>query len=97
MAGLIDEECRTNFRQSVSIHVGVRTRKKLCDADTFTNCIQDAAKEILLVQMPWKKFGFASAETRSTYNSVCVARSTGDLNQEKRLRRKLRTTTTRPR
>ncbi|KAK6742906.1 hypothetical protein RB195_010273 [Necator americanus] len=37
-----------------------------------------------------KKFAFASAETKSTYNSVCVARSTGDFNQEKRPRRKLR-------
>ncbi|KAK6748863.1 hypothetical protein RB195_001469 [Necator americanus] len=42
------------------------------------------------VQMPRKKIAFASAETKSTYNSVCVARSTGDFNQEKRLRRKLR-------
>ncbi|KAK6763728.1 hypothetical protein RB195_024163 [Necator americanus] len=30
------------------------------------------------------------AETKSTYNSVCVARSTDDFSQEKRLRRKLR-------
>ncbi|KAK6762449.1 hypothetical protein RB195_023245 [Necator americanus] len=37
-----------------------------------------------------KKFAFASVETRPTYNSVCVARSTDDFNQEKRLRRKLR-------
>ncbi|KAK6729652.1 hypothetical protein RB195_006600 [Necator americanus] len=37
-----------------------------------------------------EKFVFASVETKSTYNSVCVARSTGDFNQEKRLRRKLR-------
>ncbi|KAK6730865.1 hypothetical protein RB195_007371 [Necator americanus] len=29
-------------------------------------------------------------ETKSTYNSVCVARSAGDFNQEKRLRRRLR-------
>ncbi|KAK6765268.1 hypothetical protein RB195_025268 [Necator americanus] len=31
MAGLKDDECRTKFRQRVSIHVGVRTRKKLSD------------------------------------------------------------------
>ncbi|KAK6763116.1 hypothetical protein RB195_023721 [Necator americanus] len=36
MAGLKDEECRTKFRERVSIHVGVRTRKKLTDADSFT-------------------------------------------------------------
>ncbi|KAK6760671.1 hypothetical protein RB195_021941 [Necator americanus] len=29
MAGLKDEECRTKFRQCVSLHAGVRTRKKL--------------------------------------------------------------------
>ncbi|KAK6750303.1 hypothetical protein RB195_002339 [Necator americanus] len=51
MAGLKDEECRTKFRQHVSIHAGVRTR---------------------------------------AYNSVCVACSTGNLNQEEHLRRKLR-------
>ncbi|KAK6761942.1 hypothetical protein RB195_022876 [Necator americanus] len=90
MAGLKDEECRTNFRQRVSIHVGVRTRKKLCDADFFTKCIKEAANETVPVQMLQKKFAFASAETRSTYNSVCAARSIGDSNQEKRLRRKLR-------
>ncbi|KAK6734649.1 hypothetical protein RB195_018064 [Necator americanus] len=90
MAGLKDDECRTKFRQRVSIHVGVRTRKKLSDADSFTKCIQDAARETFPVLLPRKKFAFASAETKSTYNSVCVARSAGDFNQEKRLRRKLR-------
>ncbi|KAK6765298.1 hypothetical protein RB195_025290 [Necator americanus] len=40
--------------------------------------------------MPRKKFAFASAETRSTYKFVCVARSTGGFNRKKRLRRKLR-------
>ncbi|KAK6760604.1 hypothetical protein RB195_021897 [Necator americanus] len=45
MAGLKDEECRTKLRQSVSIHVGVRTRKKLSDADSSTKCIQDVATE----------------------------------------------------
>ncbi|KAK6750878.1 hypothetical protein RB195_002693 [Necator americanus] len=44
MADLKDDECRTKFRQRVSIHVGVRTRKKLSDADSFTKCTQDAAR-----------------------------------------------------
>ncbi|KAK6762063.1 hypothetical protein RB195_022963 [Necator americanus] len=65
MAGLKDDECRTKFRQRVSIHVGVRTRKKLSDADSFTKCIQDAARETLPVLLPRKKFVFASAETKS--------------------------------
>ncbi|KAK6734898.1 hypothetical protein RB195_018223 [Necator americanus] len=90
MAGLKDDECRTKLRQRVSIHVRVRTRKKLSDADSFTKCIQEAARETLPVLLPRKKFAFASAETKSTYNSVCVARSAGDFNREKRLRRKLR-------
>ncbi|KAK6762857.1 hypothetical protein RB195_023528 [Necator americanus] len=90
MAVLKDDECRTKFRQRVSIHVGVRTRKKLSDADSFTKCIQDAARETLPVLLPRKKFAFASAETKSTYNSVCVALSAGDFNQEKHFRRKLR-------
>ncbi|KAK6735558.1 hypothetical protein RB195_018647 [Necator americanus] len=91
MAGLKDDECRTKFRQRVSIHVGVRTRKKFSDADSFTKCIQDAARETLPVLLPRKKFAFASAEAKSTYNSVCVAHS-ADFNQEKKrnLRRKLR-------
>ncbi|KAK6763112.1 hypothetical protein RB195_023717 [Necator americanus] len=90
MASLKDEESRTEFRQRVSIHAGVRTRKKLSDADSFTKCIQNAARETLPVLLPRKKFAFASAETKSTYNSVCVARSAGDFKQEKRLKRKLR-------
>ncbi|KAK6736856.1 hypothetical protein RB195_019509 [Necator americanus] len=90
MGGLKNDECRSKFRQCVSIHVGVWTRKKLSDADSFTKCIQDAARETLPVLLPLKKFAFASAETKSTYNSVCVVRSAGDFNQEKRLRRKLR-------
>ncbi|KAK6734686.1 hypothetical protein RB195_018087 [Necator americanus] len=90
MAGLKDDEYRRKFRQRVSIHVGVRTRKKLSDADSFTKCIQVAAMETLPVLLPRKKFAFASAETKSTYNFVCVARSAGDFNQEKRLRIKLR-------
>ncbi|KAK6744247.1 hypothetical protein RB195_011135 [Necator americanus] len=47
MASLKDEECRSKFRQRVSIHVGVRTWKKLCDAESFTKCIQDAEKKTL--------------------------------------------------
>ncbi|KAK6735871.1 hypothetical protein RB195_018869 [Necator americanus] len=89
MAGLKDDECRTKFRQRVSIHVGVRTRKKLSDADSFTRCIQDAARETLPVLLPRKKFAFPSSETKSIYNYVCVARCAGDFNQEKRLGRKL--------
>ncbi|KAK6731058.1 hypothetical protein RB195_007492 [Necator americanus] len=77
-AGLKDDECRRKFCQRVSIHVGVRTRKKLSDDDSFTKCIQDAARETLPVLLPRKKFAFASAKTKSTYNSVCVARSAGD-------------------
>ncbi|KAK6757664.1 hypothetical protein RB195_015463 [Necator americanus] len=87
---LLSFKIRTKFRQRVSIHAGVRTRKKLSDADSFAECIQDAARETLPFLLPRKKFAFASAETKSTYNSVCVARSAGDFNQEKRLRRKLR-------
>ncbi|KAK6752126.1 hypothetical protein RB195_003505 [Necator americanus] len=85
-----DDECRTKFRQRVPIHVAVRTRMKLSDALSFTKRIQDAVNETLRALLPRKKFAFASAETRSTYNSVCAARSAGDFNQEKRLRRKLR-------
>ncbi|KAK6736989.1 hypothetical protein RB195_019592 [Necator americanus] len=47
MADLKDENCRTNFRQRVSIHVEVQVKKKLCNADFFTKCIQDSAKETL--------------------------------------------------
>ncbi|KAK6749804.1 hypothetical protein RB195_002047 [Necator americanus] len=36
MTGLKDDECRTNFRQRVCIHVGVQSRRKLNDADSFT-------------------------------------------------------------
>ncbi|KAK6765655.1 hypothetical protein RB195_025520 [Necator americanus] len=90
IAGLKNEECRTKFRQRRSIHVGVRTRKKLSDADSFTKCIYDATRETFPSLLPRKKFAFASAQTKSTYNSVCVACSAGDFNQEKRLRRKLR-------
>ncbi|KAK6759066.1 hypothetical protein RB195_016343 [Necator americanus] len=50
---------------------------------------QDAAKKTFSVPTPEKKFASASAETRSTYDSPCVARTTGDLRQEKRLRRRL--------
>ncbi|KAK6741452.1 hypothetical protein RB195_009361 [Necator americanus] len=88
--GLKDDECRTKFRQRVSIHVGGRARKKPSDADSFTKCIQDAARETLPVLLPRKRFAFASAETKSTYNYVCVARSAGDFNQVKSSRRKLR-------
>ncbi|KAK6763441.1 hypothetical protein RB195_023947 [Necator americanus] len=70
MAGLKDDECRRKFRQRVSIHVGVWTRKKLSDADSSTKCIQDAARETLPVLLPRKKFAFAPAETKSTYNSL---------------------------
>ncbi|KAK6729233.1 hypothetical protein RB195_006338 [Necator americanus] len=65
MAGLKDDESRRKVRQRVSIHVGVRTRKKLSDADSFTKCIPDAARETLPVLLPRKKFAFASAETKS--------------------------------
>ncbi|KAK6742845.1 hypothetical protein RB195_010233 [Necator americanus] len=53
--GLKSEGSRTNFRQNVSIRVGVRTKKKLSDADSFTNCIQDAARETLPLLLLRKK------------------------------------------
>ncbi|KAK6737358.1 hypothetical protein RB195_019826 [Necator americanus] len=70
LAGLKDED-------QISLHVGVRTRRKLSDADFFTKCIQNAARETLAVLLLRKKLAFASAETKSTYNSVCAVRSTG--------------------
>ncbi|KAK6745703.1 hypothetical protein RB195_012053 [Necator americanus] len=85
--GIAYEECRTKLSQRVSIHVGVWTRKKHGDADSFRKCIQDAAKETLPVLMRWKEFAFAYVEARSAYNSECVARSAGDFNQEKHLSR----------
>ncbi|KAK6761224.1 hypothetical protein RB195_022332 [Necator americanus] len=45
MAGLKNEECRTKFRQRVSIHVEVRTRKKLSDADSFTTSTKKGVLE----------------------------------------------------
>ncbi|KAK6763810.1 hypothetical protein RB195_024222 [Necator americanus] len=51
---------------------------------------KDAAKETFSIQMPRKKFAFSSAETISTHNSLCVARSTGDFNHKKCLRTELR-------
>ncbi|KAK6736618.1 hypothetical protein RB195_019361 [Necator americanus] len=63
-------------------------RRKFCQRVSIH--VGDAARETLPVLLPRKKFAFASEETKSTYNSVCVARSAGEFNQEKRLRRKLR-------
>ncbi|KAK6731206.1 hypothetical protein RB195_007582 [Necator americanus] len=87
LASLKKEECR-KFRQRVLINIGLRTRKKVDDADSFTKCIHDTAK------YSWSQRRGRSwplrLETKSTYNSVCVARITGDFNWEKRLRRKLR-------
>ncbi|KAK6757561.1 hypothetical protein RB195_015398 [Necator americanus] len=65
MGGLKDDKCRTEFRQRVSIHVGVRTREKLSDADSFTKCIQDAARETSVL-LPRKKFAFVSAKQNHT-------------------------------
>ncbi|KAK6735110.1 hypothetical protein RB195_018353 [Necator americanus] len=89
MAGLKDEECRTKFRQRVSINVGLRPGRSLAMRIPLQS-IEDAARETLPILSPRKKFAFASAGTKSTYTSVFVARSAGDFNQEKRLRRKLR-------
>ncbi|KAK6761165.1 hypothetical protein RB195_022289 [Necator americanus] len=44
---------------------------------------QDAARETVPVLLPRKKLDFASAETKSTHNSVCVVRSTVDFSQKK--------------
>ncbi|KAK6730068.1 hypothetical protein RB195_006868 [Necator americanus] len=86
--GLKDDGCRKKFRQGVSINIGLQTKKRVDDADSFTKCIQDAAKKTLLVSTP-KKNASASAETRPTFNSACVAR-TGDFTEGERLRRRLR-------
>ncbi|KAK6765448.1 hypothetical protein RB195_025387 [Necator americanus] len=53
---------------------------------------KDASKKTLPVLTPGKKFAFASAEKISTYNSVCVARTTGDFSQAsaKEMRRQLK-------
>ncbi|KAK6762403.1 hypothetical protein RB195_023209 [Necator americanus] len=63
-----------------------QTRKRVDDADSLTECIQDAAKKTFPVLAPRKKY----LRTISTFNSLCVARITVDFNREKRLRRRLR-------
>ncbi|KAK6760526.1 hypothetical protein RB195_021841 [Necator americanus] len=55
----------------------------------FCEMVSSIAKKTPPVLMPRKRFAFAPAETRSTCHVACVARITGDLSQEKRLRRKL--------
>ncbi|KAK6743853.1 hypothetical protein RB195_010886 [Necator americanus] len=90
MAGLKDEECRTKFRQRVSVHVGVRNRKKLSDFPSqiaSRRCKGNAPGSIAAGKnspLHLRK------KSTSTYNSVCVARSAVDFNQEKGLRRRLR-------
>ncbi|KAK6735456.1 hypothetical protein RB195_018582 [Necator americanus] len=74
MGGLKDEECRTNFHQRTSIHVGVRTRKKLCYADSFTKYIQEAAKETIPVQMPLKNWRFQPG--KASYKKAASAATT---------------------
>ncbi|KAK6736056.1 hypothetical protein RB195_018997 [Necator americanus] len=49
-------------------------------ADSFTKCMQDAAMQTLPVR---KNFAFRTAETRSKYNSVRVARIRMDLKSER--------------
>ncbi|KAK6761000.1 hypothetical protein RB195_022175 [Necator americanus] len=89
LASLRNEECRKKFRQRVSINIGLRTRKTVERCDSFTKCIKDASKKTSLVSAPMKKFTFAFAETIPTYNSVFVARTTGDFRKGKRLGRML--------
>ncbi|KAK6732052.1 hypothetical protein RB195_016431 [Necator americanus] len=98
MAGLKDEDCRTKFRRRVSIHVGVQNRKKLSDADFFHKkdlgrCKGNAPGSIAAAEVCLCICGNKTLTilyVQFPYNSVCVARSTGNFNQEKRLRRKLR-------
>ncbi|KAK6733555.1 hypothetical protein RB195_017354 [Necator americanus] len=58
MAGAKDGEYYGDIAKScrVSVQVGAKNRKKLCDADSFTKCIRDAGREALLGLMPRKKF-----------------------------------------
>ncbi|KAK6744927.1 hypothetical protein RB195_011566 [Necator americanus] len=83
-------EFRRKFRQRVSVHVGVRTKKEPCDVDSFTKYIQYAARKTLPHQMLQKSFAFASAKTRSAHYPVSVARSACDFKEEDRLRKNLR-------
>ncbi|KAK6732001.1 hypothetical protein RB195_008070 [Necator americanus] len=90
---LKDNECRKKFRQRVLINIGLCTKKRADDADSFTKCTQDAAKKTLPVLAARKKFAHASAEARSMYNSVSVActnTALGGFIQYRRLRRRLR-------
>ncbi|KAK6760991.1 hypothetical protein RB195_022169 [Necator americanus] len=77
LASLRNEECRKKFRQRVSINIGLRTTKRVDDGDSYTKCIKDASKKTFTVSAPGIEF--ASAETISAYNSVCVARTSGNL------------------
>ncbi|KAK6761675.1 hypothetical protein RB195_022672 [Necator americanus] len=89
LAGLKDDECRTKFRQRVYIHVGYGPERSLAmqiPSQSASRTLQGKRSRVLLL----RKFAFVSAETKSTYNSICVASSAGDFNKETRLRRKLR-------
>ncbi|KAK6744494.1 hypothetical protein RB195_011297 [Necator americanus] len=86
MARLKDEECR---KFNVCLFTLVGPGRSYMRIPSQSSSRRETRKT-LPVLLPRKKFAFASAETKSTYNSVCVARSAGDFNQEKGLRRKLR-------
>ncbi|KAK6729714.1 hypothetical protein RB195_006643 [Necator americanus] len=63
------------------------------DADSFTGCIQDAAKRKNAPCFNIKKevrLWICGDETNVLYNSGWVVRTTSELSQEKRLRRRLR-------
>ncbi|KAK6746500.1 hypothetical protein RB195_000021 [Necator americanus] len=68
------------------MNIGLRNKNKVDDTDSSTKCIRDAARKNLSVSLGGRTFAYA--ETISTYNSVCVARTTGEFSQEKRLTRR---------
>ncbi|KAK6763498.1 hypothetical protein RB195_023993 [Necator americanus] len=67
-------------QQAVTVEIAMNEMQRW-DLNNNPMCLENA---------PRKKFAFASAETKSTYSSVCVARASGDFSQEKRLKRRKR-------
>ncbi|KAK6760716.1 hypothetical protein RB195_021972 [Necator americanus] len=63
MENLKADECRKKFRKRKSVDIGLRTKRRVDRADSFTECIQDADKKTLPILAPRKKITFASAKT----------------------------------
>ena len=85
-----NEDIRRSFQKTVATHMGIRTRKGLTDAESWTEAVNHGISKDLPKKKPPSKYSEVSDRSRRLYHLLGVIKRRRHPSEEKRTRRMLR-------